>query len=1029
MNIAEIFIRRPIATTLLMAAMVLFGVIGYFSLPISELPSVDFPTISVSASLPGASPETMAATVATPLERQFSTIPGLDNMSSSSSQGKTSITLQFDLDRSVDAAAQDVQAAISAAGRQLPPSMPTPPTFRKVNPASSPILFMSLSSDVLPISQVDQYAETNVSERLSTISGVAQVNVYGAQKYAVRVEVDPKRLAGLNLGIDDISSAINKGNTNRPTGQLFGPHANLPIQAQGQLTDAEAYRQLPIAYRHGAPVHLSDVGEVFDSVENDQTAAWSNGKRGVVLAIQRQPGTNTIAVVDAIRKVLPQLKAQMPGSVDLTILHDRSESIRASVNDVQITLLLTGALVVLVIFVFLRNVGVTLIPALALPTAIIVTFGVMNFMHFSLDNLSLMSLTLCTGFVVDDAIVVLENIMRHVEAGENRLVAALKGSGEISFTIVAMTTSLVAVFIPLIFMGGIIGRLFNEFALTITTAIVASGIVSLTLTPMLASRWIAHPTHEGERNPVLRAFEQSFNWMQRTYSTTLDKALAHRRVILAIFFAGFALSAYLFTLVPKGFLPSEDSGLVRIMCRAVPGVSFQDLEGMVGQAKAIVAQDPNVQNYIASAGGGPGGGSNTGFMFLSLKPYPQRHLSTDQVIAELRPKLAHIPGLSVFLMNPPSINIGGHSTRSQYELALVGPDLAALQTGSQALQAKLAAIPGLVQVSSEAELASPQLDVKIDRERAAALGVSADQIENAMSLAYGEGQISQIYTSADVYQVILQVLPQYQADPAALSMLYVRSNNGTLVPLGEVASITRDVGPLSVTHLGQLPSVSISFDLKPGVSLSDVTSKVMAAAQQTLPPDVSASFQGSAQVFQDSFSNLGLLLLLAVVVIYIVLGMLYESFIHPITVLSGLPAAGVGALLFLLLFGRELDLYGFVGLIMLIGIVKKNAIMMVDFAIDAERRGLEAAEAIHEACLIRFRPIMMTTAAALMGTLPIALGLGQGGSARQSLGLAVVGGLLVSQLLTLYITPVIYIGFARLAGRLRRKPVAEAVLR
>jgi HAE1 family hydrophobic/amphiphilic exporter-1 len=1009
MSISALFIRRPVMTTLVMLAILLAGIVGYRALPVSDLPNVDFPTIMVSASLPGADPETMASSVATPLERQFSTIAGLDSMTSANAQGLTNITLQFNLARDIDAAAQDVQSAISSASRQLPPDMPSPPSYFKVNPADSPVLFLSLNSPTLPLSTVNEYADTFVAQRISMISGVAQVQIYGSQKYAVRVQLDPKALATRELGIDEVADAVRKGNVNLPTGALWGPHQAFTIQSNGQLFEASAYRPLIVAYRNGSPVRLEQLGRVINSVENDKIAGWYNDRRSIVLAVQKQPGTNTVEVVDAIRRLMPTFKAQMPASVDLNVLYDRSVSIRESVSDVKFTLWLALCLVVLVIFLFLRNLSATLIPAMALPMSIVGTFAVMYLLDYSVDNLSLMALTLSVGFVVDDAIVMLENIVRHMEHGEGVWEAALKGSREIGFTIVSMTLSLAAVFIPVLFMGGIVGRLLNEFAVTIAVAILVSGFVSLSLTPMLCSRFLRPPGQQ-QHSRLYFASERVFDGMRGLYDWSLKKVLRHRFLTFATSVLILAVTLHLFLVMPKGFLPSEDTGQIFGVTEAAQGVSFQEMARLQQQLAAVVAADPNVASFSSSIGAGPGGSTtNSGRIFMRLKPRAERKLNADGVIEELRPKLAAVPGIRMFLQNPPPIRIGGYLTKSQYQFALQSPDTDELYQYAPRLEARLRTIPGLQDVTSDLQIQTPQVDVIVDRDKASALGVTPQQVEDALFTAYAARQVSSIYAPNNEYRVIMELAPEFQADPAAISLLYVRSSHGALVPLNTVARLNRSVGPLTVNHLGQLPAVTLSFNLKPGVSLGNAVSDVEQAAREVLPDTISTSFQGTAQAFESSVRGLGLLLLMAILVIYIVLGILYESFIHPLTILSGLPSAGLGALVTLMIYKTDLNLFAFVGIIMLVGIVKKNAIMMIDFAIAAQRHeGKSAREAIYQGCLIRFRPIMMTTMAALMGTLPIALGVGAGAESRRPLGLAVVGGLIVSQIITLYITPVYY---------------------
>ena len=997
-------------TTLIMMSILLFGIIGYQLLPVSDLPNVDFPTILVTASLPGASPETMASAVATPLERQFSTIAGLDSMSSTSALGNAQITLQFDLSRNIDAAAQDVQAMIAKAARQLPQNMPSPPSYQKVNPADQPVLYLALNSPTLPLSTVNEYADTFMAQRISMISGVAQVQIFGSQKYAVRVQLDPKALASRGIGIDEVSNAVQRGNVNLPTGTLYGPHQAFTIEATGQLTDAAAYRPLIVTYRNGKPVRLQEIGRVIDSVENDKIASWYVNARAIVLAIQRQPGTNTVEVVDSIKKLLPTFRAQIPASVNINILYDRSVSIRESVNDVKFTLFLAVCLVILVIFLFLRNLSATIIPSMALPMSVIGTFSVMYLLGYSVDNLSLMALILSVGFVVDDAIVMLENIVRHMEKGESVLQAALNGSREIGFTILSMTLSLVAVFIPVLFMGGILGRLLHEFAVTISSAILVSGFVSLTLTPMLCSRFLRPPRAEKEHGRLYELSEHAFKSMLHAYEWSLKEVLKHRRATMIITGITLLATGYLFVASPKGFLPSEDTSQIFAFTEAQQGISFDSMKKHQQALAAIVKEDPNVDAFMSSIGAsGISVANNQGRMFIRLKPRSERRLSADEVIQELRPKVAKVPGIQMFMQNVPPIRIGGRLTKSLYQLTLQSPDTDELYKYSAILESKMSALRELQDVTSDLQIKNPQVNIEIDRDKASALGITAQHVEEALQNAYGSTQISTIFTPNNEYMVIIELEPQYQIDPSALSMLYIRSLSGQLVPLSAVTKLTRGVGPLTVNHSGQLPSVTISFNLKPGVSLSNAVVAIDKLTRTTLPATITSSFQGTAQAYQASLKGLWILLIMAVLVIYIVLGILYESFIHPLTILSGLPSAVFGALLTLMIFGKELNIYGFVGLIMLMGIVKKNAIMMIDFALAAQRKeGKNALEAIYEGALIRFRPIMMTTMSALMGTLPIAIGFGAGAEARRPLGLAVVGGLIFSQILTLYITPVFF---------------------
>jgi len=1023
MSVSEIFIRRPVMTTLVMAAILLFGIFGYRLLPVSDLPSVDFPTIQVAASLPGASPTTMASAVATPLEKQFSTIAGVDSMTSVSAQGISQITIQFSLDRDIDGAAQDVQAAITQASRQLPPEMPTPPTYNKVNPADSPVLFLAMSSATLPLSQVDDYAENLLAQRLSMVNGVAQVGVFGPQQFAVRVQVDPNKLAAYGLGIDTVEQAIEAGNVNQPLGTLYGTHQAFTIQANGQLKTAAAFRPLIVAYRNGNPVRLQEVANVIDSVQNNKVAAWYKQTRGIVLTVQRQPGVNTVAVVDAIKKQLPTLRAQIPAAVNIDLLFDRSQTIRKSVADVERTLLLTVCLVVMMIFIFLRNISATVIPSLALPLSIIGTFAAMKLFGYSLDNLSLMALTLSVGFVVDDAIVMLENIVRHMENGVPPMEAALRGAKEIGFTIVSMTLSLSAVFIPVLFMSGLLGRLLHEFAVTIICAVLISGFVSLSLTPMMCSRFV-HSVREEKHGGLYNAFEKFFENLRALYERTLRAAMKHRRLTLGVALATFVATIVLFVIIPKGFFPDEDTNQIFAITEGAQDISFEAMKAHQQQCAAIVAANPNVAAYMSSVGvSGPNVTGNSGRIFMRLKERSERKQSANEIIQDLRKQFATVPGINVYLQNPPLIRVGGTLTKALYQFSLQDTDTQELFKWTPLLMEKIAAKKDIFQdVTSDLQIANPQVVVDIDRDKASALGVTAAQIENGLYDAFGSRQASTIYGDLSEYWVVFEVLPEFQRDPDALARLYITASNGKLIPLSAVAKLSRGVGPMTISHVGQLPSVTVSFNLAPGVALGTAVDEIHKLQMDLhLPATIRASFQGSAAVFQSSLAGLGFLLLMSVLVIYIILGILYESFIHPLTILSGLPSAGFGALLTLMLFKLDLNIYGFVGLIMLVGIVKKNAIMMIDFAIDAQQHGKTPYDAIFEGCLLRFRPIMMTTMCALMASLPIALGLGSGGESRRALGITVTGGLVVSQLLTLFITPVIYLYMERFQQRFRRK--------
>ena len=1009
-------------TVLLMSGIVIFGLFGYFSLPVNDLPVIDFPTIQVGANLPGASPETMASSVAAPLERQFSTIPGLDNMTSSSQRGETRLTLQFALDRDIDAAAADVQNNISATLRKLPPGMPAPPGMRKVNPADSPIVSLAMSSQTINPTIVNEYAETVIAPQISTIQGVSQVMIYGNSKFAVRVQLDPNKLVNRQISLDDVQTAVDRHNANLPTGTLWGANQAFTVSANGQLNNADEYRPLIVTYRNGSPVRLQDLGRVIDGVENDKTITWFNLVRSLNMEVKRQPGTNTVETVDRIMKEMPTFRAQLPPAINLDIVLDRSKAIRDSVQDVKFTLLLAIGLVVCVIFLFLRNVSATIIPSLALPLSILGTFAVMSLFHYTMDNISLMALTLAVGFVVDDAIVVLENIVRHMEMGQSRMEAALEGGREIAFTVLSMTLSLVAVFIPVLFMGGIIGRLFHEFAVVIMSAIVISGFVSLSLTPLMCSRFLKPPTRH--HNFLFRITERMFEIWRDVYGWTLRGVMRARPVMLLVAMGCVVATFYIYQITPTGFLPATDTGNVQGNIQFPEDGSYDSMVATASKIAKVIHDDPNVE---ASAVGVEAT-ANFARVNIRLVPRKQRKVNTEQFITQMRPRLARIPGGRVFLTNPPSLRLGGRMVNSQFVYAMQGQNLEELYRTAASFEKVLTQIREITDVNSDLHIASPQVMLDIDRDRAASMGVTATQVESALYSAYGTRQVSSIFTATNDYQVIQELLPQYMRDPSALHLLYVRSSNGKLIPLDTVTKPRNTVGPLTVSHEGQSPSVSFSFDLAPGVSLGQATAMIEDAARQNLPTSVRGKFQGTAAVFQNSFRGMGMLLLMAILVIYMVLGILYESFIHPLTILSGLPAAGLGALVTLLVFKDELNIFSFVGIIMLIGIVKKNAIMMIDFAVDSQRKyGTPPAEAIVEACMVRFRPIMMTTLAALVGTMPIALGLGAGGEARRPLGLAVVGGLVVSQMLTLYITPVVYTYMERFT-RSGKKVMAETAM-
>jgi HAE1 family hydrophobic/amphiphilic exporter-1 len=1026
MNISEVFIRRPIATNLIMLGIAGFGILAYRALPVSDLPNVDFPTLNVSAGLPGADPGTMASAVATPLERQFTTIAGLDELTSASSTGSSNVTLQLDLSRDIDSAAVDVQTAIAAAMPLLPAGMPAPPSFRKFNPADQPIMFLGLTSETVPMYVLDDYAETLIAPRISMVSGVSQVNVQGSQKYAVRVQVDPEKLHAQSIGFNEVSQALQNWNVNTPTGQLFGPDYTYNINVAGQLQNADAFKPIIVAYRNGAPVRLDQIATILDNVEDNKNASWliskTGSQRAINLQIMRQPGSNTIEVTDAIRRLLPAFQAELPPAVHLSIRLDRSRNIRSAFTDVKWTLLGTLALVIAVIFLFLHNGSATLIPALALPFSILGTFAVMATLDFSLDNLSMIALILSIGFVVDDAIVMLENIVRHMEHGQTPMEAALKGSKEIGFTIVSMTVSLAAVFIPILFMGGVLGRLFREFAVTITSAILISGIVSVTLTPMLCSRFLK-ASALGAKTGFARLMEWLFHALLRAYERSLSLVLRHRPAMLVTFVLVLVATVEMFRVVPKGFIPEQDNDTLNVNIQAAQGTSYYDMVDNVGRISDIVKRNPYVDTFFASTGGGYQA-MNNARLNIQLTPRESRPLSAAQIAQQIRPQLLRFPGFRAFVSLPPALQIGGRQSNSSYNLMVqgAGDDL---YKEAALIEDAITRLPELQDVSDDMQMKSPRVNLTIDRDQAAAVGLNASDIENALYDGFGPQWSSTIYGAKAQYKVLLELDPKYQEHADSLEKIAFKSSTGQLVPLESVVAPQETIGPQTINHVGQLPAVTISFGLRPGVSLGAAVDRINEIVAQLNRPTVTTSFQGSAKVFQASMKDLGLLLFVAIGVVYIVLGMLYESYIHPITILSGLPSAGLGALVTLWALGNELNVYSFVGLVMLIGIVKKNAIMQVDFALEAERQhGKSPADAIYEGCLIRFRPIMMTTMAALLGAVPIALGLGSGGEARRPLGLAVVGGLLVSQFITLYLTPVVY---TYLAAIIRKRTVTQAV--
>ena len=1027
MNISTPFIQRPIATSLLMAGILLIGIVAFPMLPVAPLPQVDFPTILVTAQLPGASPETMASSVATPLETQFSAIPGVSQMTSTSVLGTTQVTIQFDLNRNIDAAAQDVQTAIVAAGGQLPKNLPTPPTYRKVNPADSAILILAVHSDVLPLTQVDDYAETVIAQHLSQLSGVAQVSIGGQQKPAVRVQVDPAKIAAMGIQLEDVANVITTATVDAPQGSINGSSHSFAIYDNDQLLKAAPWNDVIVAYRNGAPVRIRDIGVAVEGPENNQLAAWQNGKDGILLLIYKQPGANIIDTVNSVRATLPKVMTAVPPSIKVDNVIDRTTTIKASVEDVEFTLLLTIALVVMVIFLFLRNFWATVIPGVTVPLALLGTAALMFVVGYSLDNLSLMGLTIAVGFVVDDAIVMLENIYRHIEAGLSPREAALKGSGEIGFTILSISLSLVAVFIPLLLMGGIVGRLFREFAVTVTMTIAVSAAVSLTLSPMMCALFLRDEKHV-RHGRVYLAVERAFDWLLEQYKRGLDLVLRHQPATLLVFVLTVAATVVLYMLVPKGFFPQQDTGIIAGLSDAAQDVSFSEMMKLQHQLMDVVAKDPDVASWGASVGGSRP--LNNGFAILGLKPRGERKADADQIINRLRPQLAKVKGATLYLQSAQDVNVGGRLTRTQYQYTLQDADLEELNEWAPKLLGALQKLPQLRDVASDQQSSSTKLSLLIDRDQAARFGIQPSLIDSTLYDAFGQRQVTQYFTQLNSYHVVLEVTPQLQSDPHTLDKLYIKSPvTGQQVPLSTFARFdTQHVTYLSINHQGQFPAVTLSFNLAPGVALSQAVEAIdKTAAAIRLPASVTGTYQGTAQAFQASLKSEPYLILAALVVVYIILGMLYESYIHPLTILSTLPSAGVGALLMLMAFHFDLSVIALVGIILLIGIVKKNGIMMVDFAIQAEReQHLTPEQSIRQACLLRFRPIMMTTMAALLGALPLMLGHGTGSELRQPLGYTMVGGLVLSQMLTLFTTPVVYLYLDRLNNRLgRRAPAAQ----